>query len=79
MKLIFEKSVPGRGCALLPPCDVPVRPLDGRFARKAPPRLPELAEVDLARHYLDRIVNLPCSTSLTKEDAQRVVDVLLSL
>ena len=53
MKLIFEKSVPGRGCALLPPCDVPVRPLDGRFVRKAPPRLPELAEVDLARHYTE--------------------------
>ena len=34
---------------------------------------------DLARHYLDRIVNLPCSTSLTEEDAQRVVDVLLEL
>ncbi|WP_367923961.1 LegC family aminotransferase [uncultured Ruthenibacterium sp.] len=34
---------------------------------------------DLARHYLDRIVNLPCSTNLTKEQAQRVVDVLLNL
>ena len=22
MKLIFEKSVPGRRCAILPPCDV---------------------------------------------------------
>jgi aminotransferase in exopolysaccharide biosynthesis len=32
-----------------------------------------------ARHYLQRIVNIPCSTSLTQEDAQRVVDVLLSL
>ena len=33
----------------------------------------------LARHYLGHIVNLPCSTNLSKEDAQRVVDVLLSL
>ena len=33
----------------------------------------------LAYHYLKHIVNLPCSTNLTKEDAQRVVDVLLSL
>ena len=33
----------------------------------------------LARHYLARIVNLPCSTSLTQEDAQRVVDTLLAL
>ena len=23
MKLIFEKSVPGRRCAILPACDVP--------------------------------------------------------
>ena len=51
MKLIFEKSVPGRCCALLPACDVPVRPLESRFARKDPPRLPELSEVDLSRHY----------------------------
>ena len=33
----------------------------------------------LARHYLERVVNLPCSTNLTEADAQRVVDVLLSL
>ena len=29
MKLIFEKSVPGRGCSLLPPCDVPETALPG--------------------------------------------------
>lgn len=34
---------------------------------------------ELARHYLARIVNLPCSTSLTKEDARRVADTLLAL
>ncbi len=34
---------------------------------------------ELAYYYLNRIVNLPCSTNLTKEDAQRVVDTLLSL
>ena len=33
----------------------------------------------LAYHYLEHIVNIPCSTNLTQEDAQRVVDVLLSL
>ena len=33
----------------------------------------------LARHYLERVVNLPCSTNLTEADAQRVADVLLSL
>ena len=34
---------------------------------------------ELARHYLARIVNLPCSTSLTKEDARRVADTRLAL
>ena len=34
---------------------------------------------ELARHSLARIVNLPCSTSLTKEDARRVADTLLAL
>ncbi len=33
----------------------------------------------LAYDYLHHVVNLPCSTNLTREDAQRVVDVLLSL
>ena len=34
---------------------------------------------ELAYDYLHHVVNLPCSTNLTKEDAQRVVDVLLGL
>lgn len=33
----------------------------------------------LAQDYRAKIVNIPCSTNLTKEEAQRVVDVLLSL
>ncbi len=33
----------------------------------------------LAYDYLRHVVNLPCSTNLSREDAQRVVDVLLSL
>ncbi len=33
----------------------------------------------LARHYLSRVINLPCSTNLLETDAQRVVDVLMSL
>ena len=35
--------------------------------------------MELARHYLDRVVNIPCSTNLTQQDAQRVVDTLLAL
>jgi glycine dehydrogenase subunit 2 len=51
MKLIFEKSREGRGCSLLPACDVPVYQLDGASLRKNAPRLPEVAEIDLIRHY----------------------------
>ena len=51
MKLIFEASRQGRGCSLLPACDVPVYALDAAAGRKNPPRLPEVAEIDLIRHY----------------------------
>ncbi len=49
MKLIFERSVPGRSASLLPPLDVPEAAPD--FAtRKSFPRLPELSEVQVDRH-----------------------------
>lgn len=51
MKLVFELSKPGRGCTLLPGLDVPEASFDASFLRKEPPRLPEVAEVDLDRHY----------------------------
>ena len=51
MKLIFEKSVSGRGLSLLPPCDVPVTAPETRYLRKTEPHLPEIAENDLSRHY----------------------------
>ena len=58
---------------------IQTRPIWGLIQDQADYPRNEAYGVDLARHYLDRIVNLPCSTSLTKGDAQRVVDVLLSL
>ncbi|MCR5664062.1 MAG: aminomethyl-transferring glycine dehydrogenase subunit GcvPB [Oscillospiraceae bacterium] len=51
MKLIFEKSVSGRRCGLLPACDVPEAALPASLLRETPPALPELSEVDLSRHY----------------------------
>ncbi|MDL2252883.1 aminomethyl-transferring glycine dehydrogenase subunit GcvPB [Ruminococcaceae bacterium OttesenSCG-928-I18] len=51
MKLIFEKSKPGRGTAMLPPCDVPFAEMDESLKRKAPLPLPEIGEGELARHY----------------------------
>ena len=52
MKLIFEKSVPGRSSSLIPDIDVPEVPLD--FAQRASaPRLPELSESQVDRHYTE--------------------------
>lgn len=53
MKLIFERSVPGRACALLPECDVPAYDFPETVTRKQPVNLPELAEIDLSRHYTE--------------------------
>ncbi|GHU17768.1 putative glycine dehydrogenase (decarboxylating) subunit 2 [Spirochaetia bacterium] len=51
MKLIFEKSRKGRGCDVLPPCDVPAADLPASLLRKTPARLPELDENEISRHY----------------------------
>jgi glycine dehydrogenase subunit 2 len=51
MRLIFEKSKSGRGCAILPPCDVPEAGISPRFARKKPAVLPCLDENEISRHY----------------------------
>ena len=53
--LIFAYSRPGRGGMALPDPDVPVRPVEERvpadLLRQQAPALPEVAEVDLVRHY----------------------------
>lgn len=52
MELIFEKSRTGRKCSLLPSCDVPqTAGIPEQFKRKTSPRLPEVAENDISRHY----------------------------
>ena len=55
MKLIFERSVPGRRCSILPECDVPVigtgEKLLSAAGRKSPLRLPQVSENDISRHY----------------------------
>ncbi|MBT9777974.1 aminotransferase class V-fold PLP-dependent enzyme [Clostridium sp. MCC353] len=52
MKLIFERSVEGRKCSILPECDVPVVE-PGAWARKQPLHLPEVSENDISRHYTE--------------------------
>ena len=53
MKLIFEKSIPGRGQQYLPACDVPEVSLPEKLVRAAAPRLPEMSETDVSRHYTE--------------------------
>ena len=53
MKLLFERSRAGRGSDLLPACDVPVVTYDQGLLRAEAPRLPEMAEGDLSRHYTE--------------------------
>jgi len=50
VKLVFERSRPGRGTRYLPECDVPVV-LPEDPGRGIPLRLPELPEVEVSRHY----------------------------
>lgn len=52
MKLIFERSVPGRRCTILPECDVPVVKLEIQ-GRKKTLHLPEVSENDISRHYTE--------------------------
>jgi glycine dehydrogenase subunit 2 len=53
---IFEKGAPGRRAFVCPALDVPVRDpealLPTRFRRLEPPRLPEVSEPEIVRHYV---------------------------
>ena len=53
MKLIFEKSVIGRGMQYLPGCDVEEAALPAALVREKGPALPEISETDLSRHYTE--------------------------
>ncbi len=52
---IFEKSKPGRRAAVIPESGVAERPLDelipAELLRSEPPRLPEVSEPEIVRHY----------------------------
>ncbi|HEX9381098.1 MAG TPA: aminomethyl-transferring glycine dehydrogenase subunit GcvPB [Gaiellaceae bacterium] len=53
MKLIFEKSQAGRRGGELPSCDLPPAEIPEELRRAEPPRLPELAEPELLRHFTE--------------------------
>jgi glycine dehydrogenase subunit 2 len=55
-RTIFQKGASGRRAFVCPPLDVPVPDADtvlpARFRRAAPPRLPEVSEPEIVRHYV---------------------------
>ncbi|MCF6094196.1 aminomethyl-transferring glycine dehydrogenase subunit GcvPB [Microaerobacter geothermalis] len=57
MKLIFERSKPGRVAYNLPACDVPevsmTEIIPSAFIREIPADLPEVSELELMRHYTE--------------------------
>jgi glycine dehydrogenase subunit 2 len=53
VKLIFEKSVPGRRAVQTGPNDVPRLNVKKSLLRQEPARLPELSELDVVRHFTE--------------------------
>ncbi len=52
---IFQKGAPGRRAFMCPETDVPQVPAEAlpeRFRRVVPPRLPEVSEPEIVRHYV---------------------------
>ncbi|MGI6664324.1 MAG: aminomethyl-transferring glycine dehydrogenase subunit GcvPB [Christensenellaceae bacterium] len=52
-KLIFEKSIAGRRTTLFPTKKETKITLDEKYLRKQPAKLPEVAEVEVVRHYME--------------------------
>jgi glycine dehydrogenase subunit 2 len=52
-KLIYERSRPGRRASSLPRYELPPAPVPAELARATPPRLPEVAEPELVRHFTE--------------------------
>jgi len=50
VKVIYEKSVPGRRAGRVPTYDLPSVAVPEHLRRSAPPRLPEVTEPELVRH-----------------------------
>jgi glycine dehydrogenase subunit 2 len=53
VKLIYEKSRPGRTAYSLPRHDLPAPEVPAALRRETPPRLPEIAEPEIVRHFTE--------------------------
>jgi glycine dehydrogenase subunit 2 len=51
VKLVYERSVAGRGAYTLPRHDLPSPEVPSGLRREQPPRLPEVSEPELVRHF----------------------------
>jgi glycine dehydrogenase subunit 2 len=51
VKLVYEKSKPGRRASSLPRPEVPAAEVPEELRRVSPPRLPEISEPELVRHF----------------------------
>ncbi len=51
MKLVYERSVAGRTAYTLPRYDLPQPEIPSGLGREQPPRLPEISEPELVRHF----------------------------
>ncbi|HZO97328.1 MAG TPA: aminomethyl-transferring glycine dehydrogenase subunit GcvPB [Gaiellaceae bacterium] len=52
-RLIFERSRPGRRGLAVPKPELPVPPVPPGLARSEPPRLPEVSEPEVLRHFTE--------------------------
>jgi glycine dehydrogenase subunit 2 len=53
VKLIYERSRPGRRAGTVPRPDLPVPEVPEELRRSEPPRLPEVSEPELVRHFTE--------------------------
>lgn len=58
---------------------IQTRPIWGLIHEQKPYRNNQSYRIEKANYYIDRILNIPCSTSLTEEDAKYVCDILREL
>lgn len=54
------------------------RPIWGLIHEQKPYRNNQAYKIEKAKHYIDRILNIPCSTNLEKEDVKLVIDAIIN-
>lgn len=55
---------------------IQARPIWGLISDQKPYEGSQIFKIEIAREYLQKVVNIPCSSNLTKEDAAYVIDCL---